>query len=70
MSETKVLDKVIKNLRVVRPNKQSVENLDLGIKDGKFVQIAPDIDPEQAKETFDAQNRLGFPGLVDAHMHI
>jgi len=70
MSETKVLDKVIKNLRVVRPNKQSVENLDLGIKDGKFVQIAPEIDSKLAKETFDAQNRLGFPGLVDAHMHI
>ena len=70
MSEAKVLDKVIKNLRVVRPHQESVERLDLGIKDGKFAQISPEIDPEQAKEVFDAQNRLGFPGLVDAHMHI
>ncbi|ELS03480.1 dihydroorotase-like cyclic amidohydrolase [Xenococcus sp. PCC 7305] len=70
MPEAIVLDKVIKNLRVVRPNQQSVERLDLGIKDGKFVQIAPEIDAKLAKEVFDAQNRLGFPGLVDAHMHI
>ncbi len=70
MSETPVLDKIIKNVRVVRPNQQSVEKLDLGIKDGKFSQIAPAIDPDQGKEVFDAQNRLGFPGLIDAHMHI
>ena len=70
MSEAKVFDKVIKNLRLVRPHQESVEQLDIGIKDGKFAQIAPEIDPEQAKEVFDAQNRLGFPGLVDAHMHI
>ena len=70
MSATKVLDKVIKNVRVVRPNQQSIEQLDLGIKDGKFVQIAPEIDPNLAKEVFDAQNKLGFPGIVDAHMHI
>lgn len=70
MSDTLVLDKLIKNLRVVRPNQESVERLDLGIKDGKFAQIAPDISPDQAQEVFDAQNLLGFPGVVDAHMHI
>lgn len=70
MSETLVLDRLIKNVRVVRPNQSSVELLDLGIKDGKFSQISPQISPERAKEVFDAQNRLGFPGVVDAHMHI
>lgn len=70
MSETLVLDRLIKNVRVVRPNQSSVERLDLGIKDGKFTQIAPEISPDQAKEVFDAQNLLGFPGVVDAHMHI
>ncbi len=70
MSETLVLDRLIKNVRVVRPNQSSVERLDLGIKDGKFTQIAPQISPDQAKEVFDAQNLLGFPGVVDAHMHI
>ena len=70
MTETLVLDRLIKNVRVVRPHQSSVERLDLGIKDGKFTQIAPEISPDQAKEVFDAQNLLGFPGVVDAHMHI
>jgi len=70
VSETLVLDRLIKNVRVVRPNQSSVECLDLGIKDDKFTQIAPEISPDQAKEVFDAQNLLGFPGVVDAHMHI
>lgn len=70
MSETPILDRLIKNVQVVRPNQPSVESLDLGIKDGKFAQISPEISPDQAKEVFDAQNLLGFPGVVDAHMHI
>ncbi|HEY9674998.1 MAG TPA: amidohydrolase family protein [Waterburya sp.] len=70
MSETLVLDRLIKNVRVVRPNQSSVECLDVGIKDGKFTQISPQISPDEAKEVFDAQNLLGFPGVVDAHMHI
>lgn len=70
MSETLVLDRLIKNVRVVRPNQSDVERLDLGIKDGKFTRISPQISPDQAQEVFDAQNLLGFPGVVDAHMHI
>lgn len=70
MSETLVLDKIIKNVRVVRPNQQSVEKLDIGLKNGKFAQISPNISSDQVKEVFDAQNLLGFPGLIDAHMHI
>ncbi|OCQ90746.1 hydantoinase [Nostoc sp. MBR 210] len=70
MSEPPLLDKVIKNVRVVRPHQDAVELLDLGIKDGKFVEIAPNISATQAKEIFDAKNLLGFPGVVDAHMHI
>ncbi len=70
MAETLTLDRLIKNVRVVRPHQASVDRLDVGIKDGKFSQIAPEISPEQAKEVVDAQNLLGFPGVVDAHMHI
>lgn len=54
MSEAPVFDKAIKNVRVVRPNEQSVERLDLGIKNGKFALIAPEISPEQALDVFDA----------------
>ena len=70
MSEIPELDLIIKNVRVVSPHRDSIEILDLGIKDGKFTQIASNISPELGKEVFDAQNLLGFPGVVDAHMHI
>ncbi len=63
-----MLDLIIKNVRVVRPNKNAVDLLDLGIKNGKFHTIAPEIAVSDAKEVFDGQNYLAFPGLVDAHM--
>jgi allantoinase len=63
------LDLIVKNVRVVRPNKTFVDLLDLGIKDGKFVKIAPEIADSEALEVFDGKNLLCFPGLVDAHMH-
>lgn len=70
MSDTPLFDRLIKNVRVVRPHQSSVDCLDIGIKDGQFSHIAPNISPDQAQEVFDAQNLLGFPGVVDAHMHI
>jgi allantoinase len=70
VSEIPELDLIVKNVRVVRPHHDTVELLDLGIKDGKFAQIAPNLSPDTGKEVFDAQNLLGFPGVVDAHMHI
>jgi allantoinase len=64
-----IYDLVIKNARVVRPNRTAVDNLDIAIKDGKIALLAPEIVVSTAKEVFDAQNMLAFPGLVDAHMH-
>src|SRR3974390_1073653 len=62
--------RVIKNARVVRPNRTSVDCLDIAVKDGKIARLAPEIQPEQANEVFDARNLLAFPGCVDAHMHV
>jgi allantoinase len=70
VSEAPVLDKIIKNVRVVRPHHDAVELLDLGIKDEKFAEIAPNISPEKGTEVLDGKNLLAFPGVVDAHMHI
>jgi allantoinase len=63
-------DLVIKNARVVRPNRTSVDCLDIAIKDGRIARLAPEIRAEQASEVFDARNLLAFPGCVDAHMHV
>jgi allantoinase len=67
---TPALDLVVKNARVVRPNRDAVDLLDIGIKDGRFARLAPDIRPDEAKSAFDARGLLAFPGLVDAHMHV
>lgn len=67
---TRPFDLVVKNARVVRPNRTSVDALDLGIKDGRFTRIAPEIRADEANEVLDGKNRLAFPGLVDGHMHV
>ncbi len=64
------LDLLIKNVRLVRPNQSGVTTGDIGVKDGRFVQIAPDIDPATAREVVDGQGLLAFPGAIDAHMHV
>jgi allantoinase len=66
----KTFDSIIKNVRVVRPNRTTVDALDIGIKDGRFARIAPDIKPGEANEVIDGKGRLAFPGCVDAHMHV
>ena len=37
----KLFDTIIKNARVVRPNKTSVDCLDIAIKNGKIAQVRP-----------------------------
>ncbi len=69
MAENPGLDLVIKNVRVVRPRRAAVEILDLGIRDGKFERLAPEIPADAAREVFDGKRLLAFPGVVDAHMH-
>lgn len=64
------LDLIIKNARVVRPNSHTVETLDIGIADGKFAQIMPNIAVESVPQVMDAEGKLAFPGLVDGHMHV
>src|SRR5262245_66360452 len=66
----KPFDTVIKNVRVVRPNKISVDCLDIAIQHGKISRLGPDIQAEQTRQVFDARNRLAVPGCVHAHMHM
>lgn len=63
-----MFDLVVKNVKVVRPNHPDVEVLDIGITDGKFVQIASGI-AQDAAQVIDGTGLHAFPGVVDAHMH-
>lgn len=62
-------DLIIGNARVVRPGTDTVEPLDIGIRDGKIIALQSTITASAGKSYFDAQNKLAFPGVVDAHMH-
>ena len=57
MDATTPLDLVIKNVRLVRPRRPEVETVDLGVKDGRFARIAPEI-PTAGTEVYDARGRL------------
>ena len=70
MPDRPALDLLIKNVRVVRPNRPTVDRVDLGVKDGRFTRIAPEILAADARQVFDARDRLGFPGVIDAHTHV
>lgn len=63
-------DLLIKNVRVVRPGAEGLQQADVAISGGKFAKIAPQIEAGQARELFDGGGLLAFPGLVDAHMHV
>ena len=67
---SKAFDLIIKNVRVVRPKKTSIDRLDIAIKDGRIEGLAPDFSADQAEQIFDGKNYLAFPGCVDSHMHI
>lgn len=63
-----MFDTIIRQGMVVLPHK--CETADVAITDGKIAQIAPRIDPAQAKNVIDAAGKYVLPGMVDVHMHI
>ena len=63
-------DTLIKNAQVVRPGADGAESLDIGIRDGRFAELSPNLDPKDSREVIDAAGRLAFPGLVDVHTHV
>jgi allantoinase len=65
----KTFDLIIKNARVVRADAPDVELLDIGISEGVFTRIGPDLDVNEALEVVDAGGKLAFPGVVDVHQH-
>ena len=67
---TQKLDLLIKNVKLVRPNETAVITTDIGVKDGKFARIEPNISAEESLKVVDGKGHLAFPGLVDAHMHV
>ncbi|HEX9395904.1 MAG TPA: amidohydrolase family protein [Burkholderiales bacterium] len=62
-------DLLIKNVRVVRPQGNSVHATDIAIQGGRFARISPNQKASGAKSVYNGKGLLAFPGVVDAHMH-
>ena len=61
-----MFDLIITNVQVVRPGHPDNAALDIGITDGRITQLAPSIDPAEAKDMFERNALLAFPGAIDA----
>ena len=62
-------DLLLKNGLVVDPTTQREGVMDLAVRGGQIVEVAPDLDPAQAKELFDTTGLHVVPGIVDLHVH-
>src|SRR5687767_14351325 len=69
MSTTAPLDLIIRNVRLIRPGRPEISRVDLGIRDGRFERIGPEIAIANARAVYDGRGLLAFPGVVDAHTH-
>jgi len=64
-----VIDLLIKNGLVVIP-RLGVQEVNIGVKNGKIVGLFDRSEVVQAKKTIDAKGLHVFPGLIDAHQHL
>jgi dihydroorotase len=62
-------DLVIKGGTVVDPGQGLHAPLDVGVKNGKILNVARDIPESEAAKTFSAKDRIVTPGFIDLHTH-
>lgn len=62
-------DLIISNAKIVRPHVQGTVSADIAITNGRIALVGPAIEKGLAKQVFEGNGYLAFPGLVDAHMH-
>ena len=64
-----VYDTLIVGGEVVDPGAGLQGALDVAIRDGRIVDVAPNLDRSTARETIDASGGIVTPGLIDLHTH-
>jgi dihydroorotase len=62
-------DLLVKGGTVVDPGQKLHTPLDVAVKDGKILEVSPDIPESRALKVFPAKNRLVTPGFIDLHVH-
>ncbi len=62
-------DILLKSGLVVDPLNGRNGIFDIAVADGRIVRVDRDINPETARECFNVENRIVFPGIIDLHVH-
>ena len=63
-------DLLIKGGTVIDPGQNLHASLDVAVKDGKILELSPDIPPARALRVVSAKNKIVTPGLIDVHVHV
>jgi len=63
-------DLLIKGGHVIDPANNRQGGFDVAFSGGRVAAVAPELNPDHAREVFDAAGNLVFPGLVDSHVHL
>ena len=66
----KKFDLLIKNGHLVDAANQREGRFDIGLTAGKVDRVESEISPDQAREVYNARDKLVLPGLVDTHVHL
>jgi hypothetical protein len=66
----KPYDLMIKNGMLVDPANEKEGLFDLAVSEGRVAAVEPELNPDHAREVFDAAGKFVFPGLVDSHVHL
>jgi dihydroorotase len=69
-SAVQELDLLIKGGTVIDPSQNLHAPLDVAVKDGKILQLSPDISPARAARVVSAKDKIVTPGLIDIHVHV
>lgn len=62
-------DLIVKGGRVIDPSQSLDQVADVAVRDGKVVEITPDLDRRRARRVLHVPGSLVTPGLVDLHVH-
>jgi dihydroorotase len=63
-------DLLIKGGTVIDPGQNLHAPLDVAVKDGKILEISPDIPAARALRVVSAKGKIVTPGLIDVHVHV
>jgi dihydroorotase len=63
-------DTIIAGGQVVDPGSGLEGQLDVAIRNGRVVDVAPNLDRSRVREVIDASGTIVTPGLIDLHTHV